>query len=31
MELAAGVMHVAPDVPSKVAYKAIALGARVTV
>lgn len=29
MELAAGVMHVAPDVPSKVAYQAIALGDRV--
>jgi isopenicillin-N N-acyltransferase-like protein len=31
MELAAGVMHVAPDVPSKVAYQAVALGDRVTV
>jgi len=31
MELAAGVMHVAADVPSKVAYQPIALGDRVTV
>lgn len=29
MDLAAGVMHVAPDVPSKVAYQAVALGDRV--
>jgi len=31
MELAAAVMHVAPDVPSRVAYHLVALGDRVTV